>query len=72
MIDEEKMLRAKFYLAPASVSFEQLKEMNAKFTAYPGLTKDQANELYDNLQKFKESLDKDNVAVWINGVKKVK
>jgi len=72
MTDEEKMLRAKFYLAPASTSFEQLKEMNVKFTAYPGLTKDQANELYDTLQKFKASLDKDNVAVWINGVKKVR
>lgn len=69
MTDEEKMLRAKFYLAPASTTFEHLKELNAKFTAYPGLTKDQANELCDNLQKFKDSLDKDSIAIFIDGKK---
>lgn len=69
MTDEEKMLRTKFYLAPADTTVEKLREMNKTFTAYPGLTQDQANKVYNDLQMFKQSLNKDNIAVWIDGVK---
>lgn len=72
MTDEEKMLRTKFYLAPSTVTLDQLRHMNQEYVAYPGLTKEQANKLYDNLQDFKLSLDNDNVGVWIDGVKKVR
>lgn len=63
MTDEEKMLRAKFYLAPMSTSLEQLKEMNEKYTAYPGLTLDQAKELHAELMEFKNNLDPDGIKV---------
>ncbi len=45
MTDEEKMLRAKFYLAPKTVSLDDLRKINEKYTSYPGLTFDQAKEL---------------------------
>lgn len=63
MSDEEKMLRAKFYLAPKETTIEQLRHMNETYTAYPGATKEQAEELYKKLMEFKNSLDSDGVKV---------
>jgi hypothetical protein len=52
MNNEEKMLRAKFYLAPKSTTLQQLKEMDKKYTSYPGLTLDQAKESAKKLKSF--------------------
>jgi hypothetical protein len=49
--EEEIKLRTKFYLAPKSISLEQLKDMDKKYTSYPGLTFDQAKELFNKLPK---------------------
>lgn len=70
MTEEEKMLRAKFHLAPKSTDLDTLRKMNKEYTAYPGLNKEQAQKLYEDLQNFKQSLDSDGVAVWIDGKKK--
>lgn len=72
MTEEEKMLRAKFYLAPKTVTLDQLKKMNDIYTAYPGLTKEQSEKLASDLNNFKQSLDSDGVAVFVDGVKKLK
>lgn len=72
MTEEEKMLRAKFYLAPTTVTLDQLKKMNDTYTAYPGLNKEQVEKLLKDLKNFKESLDSDGVAVWIDGVRKLR
>lgn len=69
MTDEEKMLRAKFYLAPNTVSLDQLRAMNEKYTAYPGLTREQVEKLNSELMEFKSSLDPDGIAVYRNGIK---
>ena len=52
MTNEEQMLRSKFYLAPKNISLKELKEMDQKYTAYPGLTLEQARELYSNINKL--------------------
>jgi len=72
MTDEEKVLRAKFYLAPSSTTLEELRRMEKEYTSYPGLTLEQAKKMYDEIMIFKNSLDHDNVGVWIDGVKKVR
>lgn len=59
MTDEEIKLRTKFYLAPKSISLEQLKKMDKEYTAYPGLTHEQAVELSSKLLQFKNNLDAD-------------
>lgn len=58
MSDEEKMLRAKFYLAPKSISLDELKKMEVKYTAYPGLTIEQAKELLANIDNTHGHLNK--------------
>ena len=63
MTDEEKVLRAKFYLAPKTVSLDDLRKMNEKYTAYPGATQEQALEIYEKILKFKSNLDHDGVKV---------
>ena len=51
MTDEEIKLRTKFYLAPKTTSLKELRVMNDKYTAYPGLTLEQAKESFKNLPK---------------------
>jgi len=55
MNNEEKMLRAKFYLAPKEVTLESLREMDKKYKSYPGLTQDQAIESAEKLKVYKKS-----------------
>ena len=46
---DEQMLRMKFYLAPKDTTYEQLVELDEKYTAYPGLTLEQARETHSQL-----------------------
>lgn len=46
---DEQMLRMKFYLAPKDTTYEQLVELDKKYTAYPGLTFEQARETHSQL-----------------------
>jgi hypothetical protein len=50
MTNEELRLRRKFYLAPESTSLEELKELDTTYTAYPGLTLAQAQQLAEKLR----------------------
>jgi hypothetical protein len=52
MNEEEIKLRAKFYLAPKNTTLEELKEMDKKYTSYPGLTLDQAKHTAQKLKPF--------------------
>lgn len=63
MTEEEIKLKSKFYLAPKSITLEELREMDKKYTAYPGLTLEQAIDLSIEISKFKNSLDPDGVKV---------
>jgi len=54
--ENELALRMKFYMAPKSTTYEQLVEMNEKYTSYPGLTLDQAKETYEQLMKLKSKV----------------
>jgi hypothetical protein len=63
MTEEEMKLRSKFYLAPKSMSIEELRKMDKKYTNYPGLTMEQAKETYNKILEFKNSLDSDGVKV---------
>lgn len=49
--DNELALRMKFYLAPKETTYEQLIYLNDKYTAYPGLTVEQAAEVSQQLRK---------------------
>jgi hypothetical protein len=49
--EEEIKLRTKFYLAPKATSLKELKDMDKKYTSYPGLTLDQAKKLFNKLPK---------------------
>jgi len=69
MTNEEVVLRSKFYLAPKNYTLEDLKHLNNKYTAYPGLTQEQANKVYKEIQNFKNELDPDGIAVYKNGKK---
>jgi hypothetical protein len=62
MVNQEKVLRAKFYLAPKETTLDQLNEMDQEFTAYPGLTMEQAIEAGEKWRSFESG-------VWINGKK---
>jgi hypothetical protein len=55
MNNEEKMLRAKFYLSPKEVTLESLREMDKKYKSYPGLTQDQAIESAEKLKDYKKT-----------------
>jgi hypothetical protein len=66
MSDEEKLLRAKFYLAPKETSLDQLRKMNEENTAYPGLNNEQLNKLNKDLEYFKSQLDSDGILVYKN------
>ena len=46
---DEQILRMKFYLAPKDTTYEQLVELDKKYTAYPGLTLAQAREAYSQI-----------------------
>ena len=61
MTEEEIKLRAKFYLAPNFIGLDQLKKMDKEYTAYPGLTHEQAVELSKKVSQFKNRLDADGV-----------
>lgn len=63
MTEEEIKLRTKFYLAPKSTSIEALRIMDKEYTNYPGLNKEQAKKLYDQLSNFKSSLNSDRVKI---------
>jgi hypothetical protein len=52
MNEEELKLRAKFYLAPKNTSLKELKEMDKKYTSYPGLTIEQAKYTAQKLKLF--------------------
>lgn len=52
MTDEELQLRSKFYLAPRSTTVEELKEMDATYTSYPGLTLEQAQQTATKLRSL--------------------
>jgi len=52
MTDEEIKLRTKFYLAPKSTTLQELKEMDKKYTSYPGLTLDQAQNSAKKLKSL--------------------
>lgn len=69
MTEEEIKLRTKFYLAPKSISIEQLRIMDKEYTNYPGLNREQTQKVYEELKKFKDGLDPDGIAVYRNGVK---
>lgn len=58
MNEEEIKLRSKFYLAPKSISLDELKKMEVKYTAYPGLTIEQAKELLSNIDNTHGHLNK--------------
>lgn len=55
MSENELQLRAKFYLAPKETTFEQLIEMNEKYTNYPGLTLEQAKETSLKIMELKNN-----------------
>ena len=63
MTEEEIKLKTKFYLAPASTSIDELRRMDKEYTAYPGLTHEQALKLGRKVLNFKNSLDSDGVKV---------
>lgn len=56
MSENELQLRAKFYLAPKETTFEQLIEMNEKYTNYPGLTLEQAKETSLKIMELKNNV----------------
>lgn len=58
MNEEEIKLRSKFYLAPKSISLDELKKMEVKYTAYPGLTIEQAKELLVSIDNTHGHLNK--------------
>jgi hypothetical protein len=51
MTEEEIKLRTKFYLAPKSMSIEELRKMDKKYTNYPGLSMEQASNTYMDIVK---------------------
>jgi|LakMenEpi03Aug12_release.lakeMendotaPanAssembly.Ray.scaffolds.fasta_scaffold4559383_2 hypothetical protein len=53
---DEQTLRAKFYLAPKNITYDELVKLNEKYTAYPGLTLDQAKYTHAQLMEMKSKI----------------